>query len=310
MDEKQERSEERRKPRNAAPGNGAEKLKPKKRPDNTDGEQRRKKKRPAESEGRRRTTDSEAPRRTAESKGRRRTAESEGRRRTAESEGRRRTTDSSQRRRTSSDTSARPTDNQRIRSGQERPPVRAVKKKKRSYGPIIVIILLLIAAIGAGAFLWMRYGPSNEEADLEEYYGIENENQLAIIVNNEVLGAQGMIADGTAYVNYETVRDYINSRFYWDSNENVLLYTLPADMISVSVGSYEFTVSKNKQSKDYVILKTDGSQAYIALEFVKEHTDLDYSIYKEPNRAMIETETGETTVATVKSDSQVRRLAG
>lgn len=276
MDEKQERSEERRKPRNAAPANEAEKPNSKKRPDNTDGEQRRKKKR-----------------------------------RPAVSEGRRRTADSSQRRRPSSDTAVRQTGNRRSRSVQERPPVRAVKKKKRSYGLIIVIILLLIAAIGAGAaVLWMRYGPSNEEADLEEYYGIENENQLAIIVDNEVIGAQGMIADGTAYVNYETVRDYINSRFYWDANENVLLYTLPTDMISVDVGSNEYTVAKNKQSKDYVILKTDGSQAYIALEFVKEHTDLDYTVYEKPNRAMIVTETGETTVAAVKSDSQVRRLAG
>jgi len=166
--------------------------------------------------------------------------------------------------------------------------------------------------IGAGtAFYWMRYGPSKETADLKEYYGVQNDSQLAIIVNNEVIGAQGLLVDGVAYVSYETVRDYINSRFYWDSNENTLLYTLPTEMISVGVGSNEYTIAKNKQSKDYVILKTEGSQAYIALDFIKEHTDLDYSVYKDQvNRAMIVTETGETSVATVKSISQVRRLAG
>ena len=30
---------------------------------------------------------------------------------------------------------------------------------------------------------------------------------------------RGMITDGKAYIQYETVRDYINSRFYWDPNE-------------------------------------------------------------------------------------------
>ena len=46
---------------------------------------------------------------------------------------------------------------------------------------------------------------------------------------------------------------YINSRFYWDPNENVLLYMLPKDMVSVEVGSKDYNVSKEKKSEDYVI---------------------------------------------------------
>jgi len=37
---------------------------------------------------------------------------------------------------------------------------------------------------------------------------------------------------------------------------------------------------------------------------------MEFSVYEDPNRAMIVTEEGETTVAEVKSDTQVRRLAG
>ena len=54
------------------------------------------------------------------------------------------------------------------------------------------------------------------------------------------------------------VRNYINERFYWDSNENILLYTLPNGSVSVSVGSKEYTDIKEKKSEDYVILKTEG----------------------------------------------------
>ena len=284
MDDRQERSEERRRPRPEASG------KPRQRPDSAEGKQR-KRRRPADAEHRKRTGDSERQRRPVDPERRRRSAAPSKRR--PESPG------------------ARPAEDRRAKPAQKRPPVRA-QKRRRSYGLVAAIILILIAVLGAGtAFYWMRYGPSKEKADFNEYYGIENENQLAIIVNNEVLGAQGLLVDGTAYVSYEAVRDHINSRFYWDPNENVLLYTLPTGMISVSVGSSDYMVAKNKQSKDYVILKTEGSQAYIALDFVKEYTDLDYAVYDNPvNRAMIITETGETMIAMVKSDGQVRRLAG
>lgn len=171
------------------------------------------------------------------------------------------------------------------------------------------LIILLIAAV-AGMILWKKYSPSREKADLKKYYGIEDEGQLAIIVNNEIVEAHGMISDGKAYVQYETVRDYINGRFYWDPNENVLLYTLPKDMVSVEVGSKDYTVSKDKQSENYVILKTEGSTAYIALDFIQRYTNIEYEVYDDPSRVMIVSDWGKTKVAQVKKNTQVRYRGG
>ena len=145
---------------------------------------------------------------------------------------------------------------------------------------------------------------------MDEYYGIKSENQLAVVVNNEILEPGGMLSDGKAYVEYSLVRDYINERFYWDPNENTLLYTLPNDVVSVGVGNKEYSVSKAKNSVDYTILRTEGSTAYIALDFVKQYTDMDYEVYDNPGRVMICTETGTTTVAEVKRDTQVRYQGG
>ena len=58
-----------------------------------------------------------------------------------------------------------------------------------------------------------------------------------------------MISDGKLYVQYDVIRDYVNSRFYWDPNENILLYTLPNDMVSVEVGSKDYMVSKERKSE-------------------------------------------------------------
>ncbi len=57
-----------------------------------------------------------------------------------------------------------------------------------------------------------------------------------------------------------------------------------------------------EKSEDYVILKTEGSTAYIALDFIKQYAGIEYEVYDNPSRVMIVSEWGETTVATVKKD--------
>lgn len=184
------------------------------------------------------------------------------------------------------------------------------RRRKRNLTIKIILLVILIAAVIVGAFLWKRYSPSKEQADLQEYYGIEQEGQLAVVVNDQITEPRGMISDGKAYLQYEIVRDYVNSRFYWDPNENILLYTLPNDMVSVEVGSTDYSVSKNKNSEDYVILKTEGSTAYIALDFVQKYTNMEYEVYDNPQRIVIKNDWGETTVAEVRRDTAVRYRGG
>ena len=183
------------------------------------------------------------------------------------------------------------------------------RRKRNLVLKMILFVILLIAAV-VGAFLWKKYSPSKEKADLKEYYGIEKEGQLAITITNEITEPHGMISEGKAYVQYETVRDHISNRFYWDSKENKLLYTLPKDIVSVEVGSKDYMVSNDKNSEDYVILKTEGSTAYIALDFIQQYMNIDYAVYENPGRVMIVSEWGETPVAQVKKNTQVRYRGG
>lgn len=183
--------------------------------------------------------------------------------------------------------------------------------------------MLIIAAAG-GFLIWQRYGSSNEKADLEQYYELEAENDIAVVINNEVVrrsdGAEdgqtedapapGKIYDGQYYIEYSVVRDRINKRFYWDSNENVLLYTLPEGSVSVEVGSSEYTDISEKKSEDYVILKTEGKTAYIALPFIQAYTNMEYTVYDDPAKAVITSQWGETETAVLRRDTQVRYQGG
>ncbi len=172
--------------------------------------------------------------------------------------------------------------------------------------------------------IWQRYGASNEKADLEQYYGLDQEDEIAVVVNNEVVRedsdtqaedpeavhAPGKVYDGQYYIEYSVVRDRINKRFYWDPNENILLYTLPDGNVSVEVGNSEYTELTETKSVDYTILKTEGRTAYIALPFIQEYTNMEYEVYDDPGRAVITSEWGEIQTAEIKRDTQVRYLGG
>ena len=205
----------------------------------------------------------------------------------------------------------RPSDNHppgRQRTPAERARMRRRRKRQRMIRFVLLIILIIVAI--AGIILWKRYSPSKEQYDMKKYYGIEKDGQVGITVDNKVVEAEGKLAGGKVYVAYNIVRDYINSRFYWDPNENVLLYMLPEDMISVDVGSKDYSISKKKKSEDYVILKTEGNTAYIALDFVQQYTNIDYEVSNNPDHVMIRTKWGKTDVATVKKNTQVRYQGG
>lgn len=197
---------------------------------------------------------------------------------------------------------------------------RARRRRRNLMIRTFLLIVLIIIVIG-GLIVWKKYGSSKEKADLKQYYGIQNDDDLATVVNNQVIGgleggtAGGKVFDGVPYIEYSVVRDYINERFYWDSNENVLLYTLPNGSVSVSVGSKEYTNIKEKKSEDYVILKAEGKTAYIALAFIQEYTNMDYKIYEGkdntvPDRAVIECDWGEHSYAALKRDTEVRYQGG
>ena len=201
---------------------------------------------------------------------------------------------------------------------------RARRRRRNAVIRTLILILLIIAAVG-GFVIWKKYGPSDERADLGQYYEVEADNDIAVVVNNEVVRksdavaegadtedpAPGKIYDGQYYIEYSVVRDRINSRFYWDSNENVLLYTLPGGSVSVEVGSREYTDITEKKSEDYVILKTEGRTAYIALPFIQTYTNMDYTVYDDQTvRAVITSDWGETKTATVKRDTEVRYQGG
>lgn len=77
------------------------------------------------------------------------------------------------------------------------------------------------------------------------------------------------------------------------------------------MGSKEYTDITEQKSEEYVILKTEGRTAYIALPFIQAYTNMEYAVYDEPvQRAVITCEWGEKQTASIRRDTQVRYQGG
>ena len=66
-------------------------------------------------------------------------------------------------------------------------------------------------------------------------FGITSEDEAAIELNHNLEEEKALIRDGAVYLNYNYVHDYLNDRFYWDANENILLYTTSSNVVNPQV---------------------------------------------------------------------------
>ena len=132
-----------------------------------------------------------------------------------------------------------------------------------------------------------------------------------MILNDQMMDFKAKVIDGEPYVTTDTLYDYLNSRFYWDSQENLLLYTTPTELITASVGSNTYTVAKQSYTEDYTPVKVDGDTAYVALKYIQKYTGIQYELMTdEVNRVNIKTKFGTAETVTVKKNGNVRYRAG
>lgn len=160
-----------------------------------------------------------------------------------------------------------------------------MKNKKPVF--IGILIVVLIALVATAAYVIKKNTPSKVHMSLQKYFSVEN-GQAKVIFNDQITDANVICDNGKFYLDAAFVTENLNQRFYWDDAENVLLYTTSTAMIQTDLDSQDVYINNSKESKDYVTVKTDGQTAYIALDYVKEYTALDYKTYQSPDRVVIQ----------------------
>ncbi len=182
-----------------------------------------------------------------------------------------------------------------------------------------IVLIIVVIAISVGAKLVDKYSYSKERADLEEYFGIDSEGEVAIVLGDERVEESARLMDGAYYFDLATVHKYFNERFYEDKNEQLLLYTLPDDTVRVEIGSSSYMTKDGAADLGYPAARYaqaydgSGETLYIAADYVKLFTDYTYQTFTEPDRMQVYAEgyAGESMkTAEILKDTAVRYQGG
>lgn len=174
--------------------------------------------------------------------------------------------------------------------------------KKKLPVIIAVVLIIVIVAITAGMKILERFSYSKERMDANAYYGLETGEEVALVLNNEIKEEKGRLSEGRCYLSLDTVHAYLNDRFYADYNEGLLLYTTPDTIIRAEAGA--------AGEEGYIPAFLENGTMYVALDYVKKYTNFSFTLYQEPNRAVLTTSWSEHQAADIGKDTAVRYQGG
>lgn len=175
---------------------------------------------------------------------------------------------------------------------------------------IAVVLIIIIGGFFAAGILWRKYSYSKEQMDLKEYYSLTEPDQVAIIHHEQLLEIKAKQDQGICYLDFASLQELLNDRFYHDSTEQLLLYTTPTDIITSSVGSDIYFVGEEQRSAGYKISFYEEDILYVALDYVQNYTNFEYYFYPDPARIRLITEPEDQMAAEVKKAGQVRYRGG
>lgn len=163
----------------------------------------------------------------------------------------------------------------------------------------VAVLVILVAILGIVTHVVMKYIPSSEKMDLNEYYGEMADGEIALVIGTEKMEERGLVDGDRVYLPLDVVNTYLNQRYYWDSVNQQILYATPSELTSASASS---------EAGDKVWVKDD--KVYLNLTYVQEFTDLDAYITKDPYRIAIQYKFKNVKTVTVKKNTSIRYRGG
>ena len=181
--------------------------------------------------------------------------------------------------------------------------------------PILITVVLILLVLAALAFptIYKKYSYSDERADLREYYSLEKEDEVAIVLGDELMEEKAILRDGVYYLDLNTIHSYFNGRFYLDNSvaeKELLIYTTTEVSYRVLQGANIINSEAGEEISEYPVMLYENDICYVAIDYVKRFTEMEYEVFTEPARMQIYNEWPEKTIGSIKKNTQVRYRGG
>ena len=132
-------------------------------------------------------------------------------------------------------------------------------------GKSVYLFVILLTLISVAVYIYVTmFMPSSKRVDQSTYYGVKDK-QVAIIYNDGLQKASAIEKDQEVYLPYDWAAAILNDKFFWDSEENLLLYTLPEEVIYMD----ENYISEGKKA----FIKS-GNTPYMSVSLIKKYTNV------------------------------------
>lgn len=199
-------------------------------------------------------------------------------------------------------------------------------KKRFPVALVVVLVIVLIIAAGVAVFINKRNAPSTQTANLQRYYNLTahtktdsegnskeyaeaKANEIAIVIDSDILEDRAVLEDGMAYLGYRFIRNNIDSRFYYDQTNDLIMVTNALQTVRAEAGATEYTIDGETQSLSKPISLMIDEKLYISEEFVDTFSSMSSEIFENPGRLYIRTNSKPVKRAEISKDTQIR-LAG
>lgn len=192
-------------------------------------------------------------------------------------------------------------------------------KKKAVPVLIAIALIIIIGAIAVVPQIIEKYSYSKEKADLNEYFGVSGET-AALYLADTKLEETGIVRDGTVYFPLDIVEEYMVDRFYYNEEEEALMFTLPDKIHTVYLGSDPSSCiisspdvndpATETVSFNHPVLIRSGETEYMAGDYVSQYCRVSYELFENPYRVQLFTSDDTATVSTLNDDTAIRKLGG
>ena len=177
--------------------------------------------------------------------------------------------------------------------------------KKRAPA-IFVIILIVIIAAAALIYYFLGGGfSSRKHMDAADYFGNAADGEAAIVSTEGLSDKKALISKGTTYIDYDTVHNYINDKFYLDTTENILTVTTPTEKVQTDITTADASVIMISSGDEGTQGSGTRDLVYISLDYIRQYSDIEVNELSDPERLVIR-DRWDLENATVNKDAPIR----
>lgn len=185
-----------------------------------------------------------------------------------------------------------------------------------------ILILILIGVLGSMFYrdVWVPHQYSSTPANLNAHYGVRDEADLPVILQDSLSDYHARLIDGEVYFRLADVYELFNRRFYYSEEDALLSYCLPDGIIRAAEGSFDWTDAEGgihtESYRPCVLMSAPGADGteeealFVALPYVKPFANFTCERFENPSRLRLYTEWGEQKTAVINKETRTRVSGG